>query len=231
MLPSLDFSQDDNYSIHTLKRQFESNCTCPLQWIGNRRQYLPENADDLWDNDLWGDIPPNLPGQLDGYNEGQMMDIARRCEQVSNDIEEIYTQFLEFKFIIEQAHKDVLNTIYALVGHLHKVHRYQLRRKHRSNSRHDGWITEGYRHELGASVIDYWHVEAQVQDEMLGSAANKKGSEYKRRSPRAFNTRLEQVSHPRLRLSSSVTAASTLNLTAPPECLIPPYGPPCWRLA
>lgn len=213
-LPSLGFSKNDTHNLYLLKRQFESNCTCPLQWIRNRRRYLPENADDLWDNDLWADIPPNLPGQLDGYDEHQMMNIARRCEKVSEDIRVMYEQVLNFSLNIMQAHDDALATISALVGHLHQVHRYQLRRKHKSSSRYNGWITEGYRNELGASVIDHWHVEVQVQDEMLGPAANKKGSEYKRRNPRAFTTQLEQISHPRLRLSSSVAVASTLSALA-----------------
>ncbi|KAL6364345.1 hypothetical protein LRP88_02265 [Fusarium phalaenopsidis] len=214
-LLSLALSGNYTNDLHFLQRQLQSNCTCPLEWIRNRRRHLPENADDLWDNDLWADIPPNLPGRLDGYDEYQMMDIARRCEKVSEDIGALHAQVLNFNLdIIQPAHDDVLNTISALVGHLHQAHRYQLHRKHNSSSRYDGWITEGYRNELGASVIDHWYIEIQVQDEMLGPAVNKKGSKYKRRNPRAFTTQLQQISHRRLRLSSSVAVTSTLSTLA-----------------
>ncbi|RSL46956.1 hypothetical protein CEP54_013622 [Fusarium duplospermum] len=213
-LPSLDFSKNDSYNLYSFKRQFESNCTCPLKWIRNRRRYLPENPDDLWESDLWADIPPKLPGQLDGYDDHQMMDIARRCEKMSEDIGALYTHVSSFNLPINQAHEDALATISALVGHLHQVHRYQARREHGPSSRYDGWITEGYQNELGASVIEHWHVEVQVQDEMLGPAANKKGSSYKRKNPRAFTTQLEHISHPRLRLYSSVAVSSTLSTLA-----------------
>ncbi|RTE71098.1 hypothetical protein BHE90_014499 [Fusarium euwallaceae] len=213
-LPSLDFSQNDSYNIYSFKLQFESNCTCPLKWIRNRRRYLPENPDDLWESDLWADIPPNLPGQLDGYDDHQMMDIARRCEKISEDIGALYTHVSSFTLPINQAHEDALATISALVDHLHQVHRYQARREHKPSSRYDGWITEGYQNELGASVIEHWHVEVEVQDEMLGSNPNKKGSTYKRKNPRAFTTQLEHISQPRLRLYSSVAVSSTLSTLA-----------------
>ncbi|KAM0418773.1 hypothetical protein ACHAPT_012283 [Fusarium lateritium] len=210
-LHSLNFTEDASDHLHFLKSNFTLNCSCPLDWIRSRRQYLPENANGLWGNDLWGDIPSDLPGKLDGFDDNQMADIALSCEKVSKNLEALFTEILNLSQSIDRAHSDALRTISAIVGHIHRVYWHQLRGKHKGSSDYEGWVAEGYLNELGTSVADHLYADVEVQDELLGSTANKKGSTYKRRNPRAFTTQRKQITYHRHRLYSSVALASTLS--------------------
>ncbi|KAJ4309837.1 hypothetical protein N0V84_011290 [Fusarium piperis] len=210
-LPSLSFAENDSYGMGEFKLNIYENCSCPSLWIRSRRRYLPENADDLWDNDLWGDIPSDLPGKLYGFDEDRMMNIAIRCEELFEGLTALETMVSRFESDINHAHQDAMDTISAIIDYLHSLYRYQLLKRHKHDSTYDGWIIEGYLNELGTSVSDSRRVLTQVQDDMLGPVANKKGSTYKRRNPRAFTTRLTYDEYTRLRLHSSVVLVSTLS--------------------